>query len=282
MKKLLCILTFSISIFATIKTRDYWQCNKDGSIHCTTNHTCCRSKLNPTGYECMPMPEAVCCSSGIGACPKGYICDNKNNSCYQKTLSFLSLNKSSEEEAEGLNNEKKNLIIRNLQSTYPIINNLKDNPYITAFRLISSFIDGIGLFKNIQENNKCLDNTQFFNEVFNLLMSLKNLEFNDSLPKELEKIAQRFIDNKKIYLDELDQCKIFEQNFEDVFTRVNKIISDKDYFEKLSTHSVLYLGKIRDLFEEMKPLYQDKKWEELGFVSGKFVRFVFLWNLDEK
>jgi len=242
----------------------------DGSIHCNPYDTCCRSKVNPSGYECLSMPEAVCCSIGLGACPKGYTCDNKNGKCLTKNLEFLS-------EIEESKNENLNILE---DSKNPIVKYI--DPYSTAYELISSFIEGIGLFDHITDNNKCFTNSEFFNEFINFLSSLKNLKADETLPKELEKIAQRVIDNKQIYLDEFAEFGILKKNVNGVYERINEIIHDPEYFNKFSTHSILYLGQIRDLFEELKPLYEEHKWEELGFATGKFLRFVFLWNFDQK
>jgi hypothetical protein len=285
MRKLFGVLIIFISILSTINSRDYWKCNEDGSIKCNTSQTCCRSKVNESGFECMPMQEAVCCSSGIGACPKGYACDLLNNSCYFRPVNFLSTSASAPTDS-NTNNQ-----IRILQSTNqnknpnPIVNNLKKKPLRPTMEFINSFIDGIAILQHVQDNSNCLENNDFFSNVLLIIAELNGLKFDETLPKALEKIGQTLIDNKQIYLNELSQCLILKENIENRFIKIYKILNDTEYLSKLSAHSVLYLAQIRESFEEIKTLYKENKenkWEELGLACGKFVRFVFLWSLDEK
>jgi hypothetical protein len=261
MKKIICFLV--LIIFSSINSREFWECNYDGSIHCNKDSTCCRSKINPSGYECFPMPEAVCCSNGIGACPINFICENISGTCKSKDQNLL-----------FLSNE--NDII--LESTNPVVKYI--DPYSTTFIIVTSFVKNLGIFNDISNNNNCLNNPEFDNELIMFLISLKSLKFDDSFPEEIRKIAQRLIDNKVIYVNESIQCGIFKQNIEKVINRIEEIFKDPKYFEKFSTHSILYLEQIRTLFIEISPLIEEQKWEELGSTLGKLVRLTFLWDFD--
>ncbi|KAK1172894.1 progranulin-like [Acipenser oxyrinchus oxyrinchus] len=49
----------------------------DGTM-CSDHSTCCKT-LN--GYECCPVPEAVCCSDQYHCCPKSYTCNFQTKMC---------------------------------------------------------------------------------------------------------------------------------------------------------------------------------------------------------
>ena len=52
----------------------------DGVAYCPAGNTC--GQLTTGMWACCPLPDAVNCGTHTGCCPKGTLCDNENNVCY--------------------------------------------------------------------------------------------------------------------------------------------------------------------------------------------------------
>ena len=56
-----------------------------GRSECANGDTCCPTKQQDV-YGCCPVPNAVCCNDHTHCCPKGYTCDVKNGTCYERVI----------------------------------------------------------------------------------------------------------------------------------------------------------------------------------------------------
>ncbi|XP_070704425.1 granulin a isoform X2 [Pempheris klunzingeri] len=57
----------------------------DDTVACQDGYTCCKTKEG--GWNCCPLPEAVCCEDFIHCCPKGMTCNLAAQTCDEKTFS---------------------------------------------------------------------------------------------------------------------------------------------------------------------------------------------------
>ncbi|XP_043531175.1 progranulin-like isoform X2 [Chiloscyllium plagiosum] len=55
----------------------------DGTI-CPSGSSCCKN--NAGGWNCCPLPQAVCCDDHVHCCPNGYICDVQAGVCHKGNI----------------------------------------------------------------------------------------------------------------------------------------------------------------------------------------------------
>lgn len=91
---IIILLTISFSLNTTEEYTRY-KCGRT-SITCNKTDTCCRSKEG-SGWKCFPSKDAVCCSDGLSACPKGTKCNLPKKSCDPVAFLFLEKNYENEE-----------------------------------------------------------------------------------------------------------------------------------------------------------------------------------------
>lgn len=262
MKKLLCLI--GLTAFASIEAKEYWQCDSLGKVLCAQNQTCCRSKVNSSGWECFPTIKGVCCSNGINCCPDGTICDLTAKTCVKKTLSFLSTPEAAPEM---------------LPSTEPM--RLSDSPLVPAGLFLDGFFKGFDLFAHVAEGNTCFSNQEFGNYLADVLNRLKDAKIDANFPKFVEELVKDFVAHKDLVLAEALQCKQLGNNVQDVFEKLSQRVMQADFVQKVSTHALLNIVKIKDELENLQPLAKDGKYELLGQASGELVKFVFFWDLSE-
>merc|ERR1712227_516920 len=52
-----------------------------GVMQCPDRNSCC-GLPDGSGYQCCPLPDAVCCEDGVRCCPNGYQC-GAGGECFQ-------------------------------------------------------------------------------------------------------------------------------------------------------------------------------------------------------
>jgi len=260
MKKLLVL--FGVLALVSINAKESWQCDSEGKFVCAQNNTCCRSRINSSGYECFPTINGVCCSNGINCCPFGTICDLTAMTCRPKTLTFLSS--------------------PDLITTEPITvssNPINENPLIPAGEFFEGFFQGFDFFAKITENNTCLTNEEFGKFVNDMVSKLKEIKFDETLPKFLEGLLKDFMDQKQLIDGEVQQCKVLKESADAVFDKLAKKATQNDFINKVSTHAIMNIGKVKENWEKIISLAQSKDSKNLGFAVGEFVKFVFFWDV---
>ena len=261
MKKLLFLIGLSALVF--IEAKEYWQCDSLGKIACATNQTCCRSRVNISGWECFPSIRGVCCSNGINCCPQNTICDLTAKTCVKKTLSFLTL----PEPVEALT------------STAPI--SINDSPIVPAGLFLDGFFKGFDFFVNVAEGNNCLSNQEFGNYLVDVLNKFKDFKVDATFPKFVEELAKDFVAHRDILLAEVLQCKQLGAKAKVVLDKLAARVMQADYTSKVSTHALLNVVRIKETLDQLQPLLNQGEYELLGKTSGELVKFVFFWNLTE-
>lgn len=263
MKKILFLLV--LSIFSNINSKESSHCTDDGSIICRPNQTCCLNKSNPTGYNCLSTIEGNCCANGESACPKESKC-NRNLSCENSKLTFL-----------GNNYEASNELIS--FSSNPIVREVLNSSDI--FYFIGEFVYGLGIFKNVVRRSKCLHNPEFVNEVGHLVRDLRNLITHPGphFFEDLNKITHKMMHDKDIYLNEFAQCERFAQVAVHSTYRIERILSDYRYPQKLAAHTGDNIGEIKNKLER---IIHERNMNVMAYRLGELFRYLFLWQLDDK
>jgi hypothetical protein len=262
MKKLLCLI--GLTAFASIEAKEPWQCDSLGKMFCAQNQTCCRSRVNASGWECFPTIRGVCCSNGINCCPDGTICDLTAKTCVKKTLSFLTTPETAPEM---------------LPSTEPI--RLSESPIVPAGLFLDGFFKGFDLFAHVAEGNTCLSNQEFGNYIADVLNRLKDAKIDANFLKFVEELVKDFVAHKDLVLSEVLQCKQLGANVQAVFEKLSLRVMQADFVKKVSTHALLHVLEIKAALENLQVLAKDAEYELLGKASGELVKFVFFWDLSD-
>jgi len=250
-------------LFTSINSKEYWQCDTAGKVVCAATQTCCRSKVNVSGWECFPTIQGVCCSNGINCCPKGTVCDLSAMTC--RPISSLSFLTSSELATEN-----------NLIGSDPIIEEI---PLVPTGEFLEGFFKGFDLFSQTTDGNTCLTNQDFGNYIADVLNKLRTIKLDENFFKVLEELAADIKNKKDLIVNEMAQCKIFGENVKVILDKIAVKVEDPKYSEKVLGHALMNMSKIKESFEQLKPLYDAHDYQLLGKSAGELIKFVFFWDL---
>lgn len=255
MKKFLCLI--GLTALASIEAKEYWQCDSLGKFSCAQNQTCCRSRVNPSGWECFPTIRGVCCSNGINCCPENTICDLTRKTCAKKTLTFLTVP----------------------EPTEPMT--VSESPIVPAGLFLDGFFKGFDFFAHVAEGSNCLSNQEFGNYLAEVFNKIKDVKIDASFPKFVEELAKDFLAHKDLILTEALQCKQLGSNTQAVIEKLAARVMQDDYTKKVSAHALLHIIKIKEALDKLQPLMKQGEYEALGQSAGELVKFVFFWDLTE-
>lgn len=81
---------FAFTCISLIFSKNPWDCDSAGRFKCSPyRQTCCRSAVKSSGWACFDLNDGVCCSDGINACPKNFVCNLRDNRCDRGSFQFL-------------------------------------------------------------------------------------------------------------------------------------------------------------------------------------------------
>lgn len=244
-------------LFSFANSKNSWECDSLGQMKCATDNTCCRSRTSSYGWACFPLIDAVCCSDGVNVCPSGTICDLTAKTCRQRTLAFLEVPEITAED-----------------QTDPIVN-LKPSD---ALNFTLGFYEGIEIFNGVFYNSTCLEHSEkIFTDVIQLVNIFSNFNV-ENLANELRDILHILEEFVNIGETEIPVCKDLGIELKDLFVRIYGHVANVKYAEKLSSHTIFNLGKIKDLLEGAVNDAKTEAYFRSGKGFGELIKFAALWD----
>lgn len=270
--------------FQTILVK-HWQCD-NLSYKCQENETCCKSSNGKKGFICLSGSQLTCCGDDFG-CPHNTQCIQGQKAC--RPLNFKISMKLNDDNiispeyalSEPFLAKASTENARNTDSlAFLSLEGIQSDKLINTEQVLKGFLNTFPLTSKATVDNICIDNKAFNDEleyIINLLSDI-NLDSPDA-KKILYQLVDRILEKKEIFKTESEECKKLETNLIPCFSKINETISKKDYFDKFALNLMGSLKKIYGITNNIKALYQDGKYYDVGVQLAGLIRLVFFWDL---
>ena len=242
-KTIVCLL----SIISIVLAKEYWQCDSYGKNVCPKTQTCCRSRIDKSGWSCFPSVEAVCCSDGLSACPKGTICNLREKKCDTTALTFLA-----EQNA---------------------------TPIDSAAQLSKGFFEGLEIFSNLPHQDDCkLDDQLLIQDIVDVIDLIKNLSLKSELLKTLKEIVVKVEDAYTRIGNLSGTCTEWANEIQNVMNKVLAHVKSKTYLAELPVHIAFNISNIKSKSNDGNSKYAAGDFFGAGRAYGDLLHFALLWN----
>jgi len=147
-------------------------------------------------------------------------------------------------------------------------------------RVLKGMIKGFPLFKNATMDNDCVTNTTFSNEMIKIYTKINQANWKgDSLRDDLLNIVDDIVQNKEIFITEINECGKLHINMDKGLNEMSTFLSQKDYYDKFTMNLVGNMKKISEIKDQINALKEKGNFIGCGNKLGQLINLVFFWDI---
>ena len=163
--------------------------------------------------------------------------------------------------------------------TKPAENFIKSNYTQKVVYFIDGYLNGTGVYDTITTNKDCLYDLEIIEEeVMEIIQVAKEINY-ENVFKNLRKIIELAEVVAKNALLAAKSCNEIFEKIVELSKKIKQKLYDPAYIPNFFSHTLLNIGKIKELAELASESFKNKDYQLSGYYIGKLERFAFYWDV---